>query len=73
MEYQVSSVFEGIKQASHSGHLPDPDGDYRRYYSNTHDQFAVALSAHRVGVVGHEPRKFSHKVRHELFPSWRDA
>ena len=70
MEYQVSSVFKGIKQASHSGHLPDPDGDYR---SNTHDQFAVALSAHRVGVVGHKPRKFSRMVRHELFPSWRDA
>ena len=31
---------------------------------NTHDRFAVALSAPGVGVIGHVPREFSRVVRH---------
>ena len=34
--------------------------------SNTHDRFAVALSAPGVGVIGHVPREFSRVVRHFL-------
>ena len=34
--------------------------------SNTHDRFAVALSAPGVGVIGHVPREFSRVVRYFL-------
>ena len=39
--------------------------------SNTHDRFAVALSAPGVGVIGHVPREFSRVVRH--FAPQRDT
>ena len=53
--------------ASHFGCLPNPDGDHQRYNaSDTHDQFAEALSTHVIGMVGHVPREFSRVVQHFL-------
>ena len=53
--------------ASHFGCLPNPDGDHQRYNaSDTHDQFAEALSVHVIGMVGHVPREFPRVVQHFL-------
>ena len=59
MEHHVSSVIRG-HHVSKSFWMPATED------SNTHDRFAVALSAPGVGVIGHVPRVFSRVVRHFL-------
>ena len=67
MEHHVSSVIRG-HHVSKLFWTPAIDEIVTAITedSNTHDRFAVALSAPGVGVIGHVPRKFSRVVRHFL-------